>query len=977
MKKQVLFVSLIIISLFIAFKSFSQSNHTQYVNTFIGTGGHGHTYPGASMPFGMVQLSPDTRIEGWDGCSGYHYSENTIYGFSHTHLSGTGCSDYGDILFMPVIGKPELRNYAWKSSFDHASETSHPGYYGVNLRSGIHAELTVTPRTGYHQYTYPSGSEPGIVIDLKHRDEVIDSYIRQVNDSTIEGFRRSKAWAADQYLYFVAVFSQPIQQMQISIDEKPVTIINKAKGRSIKSLVTFKTSEPNQIRVKVGISAVSCKGTLNNLVHENPGFTFDQVVKKADQAWENELGKLDAKGGTKEQKIIFYTSLYHAMLSPNLYMDIDGSYRGRDLKIHQAAGFDYYTVFSLWDTYRSTHPLFTLIEQKRTIDFIKTFITQFEQGGALPVWELSGNETGCMIGYHSVSVIADAYIKGIKGFDTIRALQAMMHSAELNHLGLEQYKKTGYISLENESESVSKTLEYAYDDWCIAQMAKKMGKEDVYKTYIERAQSYKNLFDPSTCFLNARINGGWFQPFNPTEVNYNYTEANAWQYTFTVTQDISGYISLLGGKEKLFEKLDQLFSTESQTTGREQDDISGLIGQYAHGNEPSHHMAYLYCFAGQPWKTQELVHKIMNELYSSKPDGLCGNEDCGQMSSWYVMSALGFYPVTPGNENYIIGTPLFDSLSVQLENGNKFNIYAKNLNSKNYFIQSASLNGAPLTRCWINQKEITEGGELQFIMGPKENTNWGSQEKDIAITSITDNIITPVPFIENKEFSFTDTISVKISDVIKDAIIYYSLDGSQPSFNSSVYTHPLKINKTTVVKALAISTGKRMSNIITAVFTKNSGNKSITIKNAYAPQYSAGGDNALIDLRVGTTDFRTGAWQGYEGVDLDVIIDLGYLQKIKTISITFLQDTRSWIFMPLKVEFYTSADKTNFKKAGIVYNTVPQERSEAVLEEFPLHIKTENVRFIHIIAQNMGTCPMWHPGAGKKCWIFADEITVE
>jgi predicted alpha-1,2-mannosidase len=510
--------------------AFSQSSLTDYVNPFIGTGGHGHTYPGASMPFGMVQLSPDTRLDGWDGCSGYHASDAVIYGFSHTHLSGTGCSDYGDILFMPAARAVTTVNYNYASSFDPATEAAQPGFYSVYLKDNkVQVDLTVTPRTGFHKYVFRSEGIQNIVIDLKHRDKVLVSGLKVTGPDEVEGYRISQAWAQRQIVYFVAKFSKPFKSWSAASGDELLANVADLSGDNIKVIFRFDPSTGDHILVKVGISGVSAEGARMNLENELPGWDFDKTREDAREAWERELGRIVIEGGTPDQRTTFYTALYHVMLNPNLYMDVDGSYRGRDLEVHKSDGFRNYTVFSLWDTYRAAHPLFVLIDRRRTGDFINTFIHQYEEGGMLPVWELSGNETNCMIGYHAVPVIADAWIKGVRGFDEEKALEAMKHSAEQDHFGLKYYRSMGYVPADKEGESVSKTLEYAYDDWCIAQFAKGTGHAADYDTYIKRAQYYKNLFDPATGFMRAKQNGTWFSPFDPFEVNFNYTEANAWQ----------------------------------------------------------------------------------------------------------------------------------------------------------------------------------------------------------------------------------------------------------------------------------------------------------------------------------------------------------------------------------------------------------------------------------------------------------------
>jgi hypothetical protein len=553
----------------------------------------------------------------------------------------------------------------------------------------------------------------------------------------------------------------------------------------------------------------------------------------------------------------------------------------------------------------------------------------------------------------------------------------MCHSAEQDHLGLKYYKAKGYIPGDKESESVSKTLEYAYDDWCIAQMAKQMGNEKVYSTYIRRAQYYKNLFDRSTGFMRAKMNETWFSPFDPAEVNFNYTEANAWQYSFYVPQDISGLTELMGGKEKFARKLDELFTAASETSGRRQADISGMIGQYAHGNEPSHHMAYLYDYAGEPWKTQEMVHRILTELYTPGRDGLCGNEDCGQMSAWYVLSAMGFYPVTPGSTLYAIGSPLFPEAEIHLENGNTFTIRARHAGGDRFYIQSATLNSEPYNKCFINHSDIMKGGKLVLVMGKESEKEWGSREGNYPVSSITDCLITPVPSVEHGPKNFTDSIRVGLSTPLPGTVIRYALDGKDPGESAAIYDKPFTIRESTILTAVAKRKGLPESFRIQAGFTRIPKDRKITLNTKYAPQYSAGGDAALIDFTRGGNDFRTGTWQGYEGVDLDAVVDLGSLQKIRRISAGFLQDIGSWIFFPLEVEYYLSPDGREFFKAGSVPDDIPEKDPAVQVKDFILTVNNGHARFIRIVAKNRGICPTWHPGAGSKAWIFADEIVVE
>ncbi|HWN10913.1 MAG TPA: GH92 family glycosyl hydrolase [Pyrinomonadaceae bacterium] len=984
------FITLLLLwLLFLPVAASAQRNAVQYVDPFIGTGGHGHTFPGATMPFGMVQLSPDTRLSGWDGCSGYHYSDHVIYGFSHTHLSGTGISDYGDILLMPMTGAPSFdalvggkTDKGYASPFNHRNEKATPGYYSVLLDDGnIKAELTTTNRVGFHRYTFANDGSRSVILDLVHRDQVLDSYLRVIDSTHIEGYRRSSAWARDQVVYFVAEFSQPFETM-IALDGKPDDSLQEARGKNVKAIFGFQ-SKRGPLLVKVAISPVSIEGARRNLVAELPGWNFEHTVQGASAAWNRELNRIEAGGGSEDQLKNFYTALYHTMIAPNLFMDVDGQFRGTDLQTHTARGFTNYSVFSLWDTFRAAHPLYTIIDQKRTTDFINTFLAQYDYGGRLPVWELAGNETDTMIGYHAVSVIADAAIKGIGGFQREKAFAAMKHSAELKHFGLGAYMDRGYISMEDERESVSKTLEYAYDDWCIAEMARLLGREADYQTFIQRAQFYRNVFDPGVGFARPRRNGGWLKPFDPREVDFNFTEANSWQYSFFVPHDVSGLIELFGGEEKFARKLDELFTMESKTTGREQADITGLIGQYAHGNEPSHHMAYLYNYVGQPWKTQQRVRQIIDGFYSPTPDGLIGNEDCGQMSAWYVMSAAGFYPVTPGAPLYAIGTPLFPELRFNLENGKSFVVKALGVSATNIYIQSATFNGRPFRRSYLLHQDLMKGGELIFQMGQRPNFNWGSSSADIPTSLIAAEKtvkpirIVPAPLIEAEANTFKGQMDVVLRARGTGERLYFTTDGSQPGTSSQVFEKSFVIRNTTTVKALAVGTNGAKSLITSAVFKKIPHDWSIRLFSRYASQYAAGGDLAVMDGVRGNRNFHTGAWQGYQGQDFVAVIDLGTVREIRNLGAGFLQDVGSWIWMPRRVEFELSIDGQTFAPAAAIANAVSEKEYGVSVRDFVQPIPPRRARYVRVKAFTFGRIPDWHPGAGGEAWIFIDEIVIE
>ncbi|MFK7810086.1 MAG: GH92 family glycosyl hydrolase [Saprospiraceae bacterium] len=947
----------------------------QYVNPFIGTGGHGHTFPGATMPFGMVQLSPDTRLTGWDGCSGYHYTDDVVYGFSHTHLSGTGVSDYGDVLMMPILtSEMQFDNGAngspgYKSSFSKENEVAEAGYYETHLdRYDIGVKLTTSLRAGIHEYTFPKGKGNGsVIIDLVHRDKVLKSSFLKINTREVAGSRISKEWAEEQHVYFVIQFSKDI--LQVTSKETVDGSVN---------VVDFQTENGEVLLAKVGISAVSIEGARQNLETEMPDFDFPKYKKAAQNAWEKQLRKIEVEGGTEEERTIFYSALYHTMIAPNLYQDVDGQYRGMDLKVHKdtARKHEHYTVFSLWDTYRAANPLYTLIEPKRTNDFVSTLLDDYEKGGILPIWELSGNYTGCMIGYHAIPVIADAYKKGIRNYDTKLALKAMQHSATRDHLGLEAYKKLGYIPAERESESVSKTLEYAFDDWCIAEMAKEMGDQKVYEEYIQRAQYYKNIYDPETGFMRAKNNETWILPFDPAEVNFHFTEANCWQYSFYVPQDVDGLVERLGGKKSFEAKLDELFSTSSETTGREQADITGLIGQYAHGNEPSHHMAYLYNYVDAPWKTQQRVRQIMDEMYHDLPDGLSGNEDCGQMSAWYVLSAMGFYPVTPASNTYVIGSPIFDQVKINLENGKSIVINAKNNSPKNMYVQSLKLNGKTYGKTYITHEELTAGAELTFEMGEKANKIWGAKDEASPRSTIVSNLIMPLPFVATGDRVFKKGTTISLNSSEKEVTIYYTADGTQPTDKSKVYKEPLKVSNSTTINFFARKKGLPDSRIVTSNFLKIPEERSITLNSKYEPQYAGSGNDALIDLLRGGTDFRTGTWQGYHGKDIEATVDLGEVLSLSKIGLSCLQDENSWIFFPKSVSFETSQDGKNFTSVGKETNEVSRKEKGSLLHIFKAIANTK-ARYIRVKAEYGGQVPDWHKGAGGKSWLFADEILIE
>lgn len=936
------FSLLLLISTF----SFAQ-NYQQYVNPMIGTGGHGHTFPGATVPFGMVQLSPDTRIDGsWDGCSGYHFDDSIIYGFSHTHLNGTGVSDFGDIMLMPTMGEPSLDNKEYSSKFSHKNEKASAGFYAVKLdKHNIDVSLTTSARVGFHEYTFHNSGQANVILDLNHRDLLMMGEVRIIDEKTIEVMRNSSAWAIDQKVFARIEFSQPMKITKVNNNAfAPAKITDRFFAGSLLSMSFSKqVKKEEKLLVKVALSPTSVQGANLNM-SEIKHWDFMKAKADAEQLWNKELSKIEVTSSDKNKKAIFYTALYHTMMQPNIAQDLDGKYRGRDNEIHTAEGFDYYSVFSLWDTFRAAHPLYTLIDKKRTADFINTFLKQYEQGGRLPVWELASNETDCMIGYHSVSVMADAMAKGITGFDYEKAFEASKHSAMLDHLGLEAYKKNGFISIDDEHESVSKTVEYAYDDWCIAQMAMILDKKEDYGYFMKRSQNWKNIFDWETKFMRPKKNGGWDKPFDPREVNNNFTEGNSWQYSFFVPQDIPGMIEAYGGNEKFEAKLDEMFNSESKTTGREQVDVTGLIGQYAHGNEPSHHMVYLYNYVGKPEKTQAKVNYILNEFYKNAPDGLIGNEDCGQMSAWYVLSSMGIYAVTPGSGEWTKTTPYFDNVKINFENGENLNISKKGM--KGYL------------------KEI-------FVKAEKESF---------------DRIITIVPVINSKSKSFKDKLSVSIDfnnltskNYRGQGVKYRVIDENNKNPKFEFNAGDIVITKSSKIEAFTIESLEAKgptSDTISATFIKKPNNYSIKINSKYNPQYHAGGDEDLIDGIFGSENWRKGDWQGYQGQDFEAVIDLNETKKVKSISARFLQDSRSWIILPTKVEYYISNDNINFQLFRAVAKRPNPMSSNVEIDDFKTSFEGIKARYIRVKAYNFGKLPEGHQGSDGEAFIFIDEISV-
>ena len=708
---------------------------TEYVNPFIGTDFTGNTYPGAQAPFGMVQLSPDNGLPGWDRISGYFYPDSTIAGFSHTHLSGTGAGDLYDISFMPVTlpYKEADAPLGIHSLFSHDEETASAGYYQVRLKDyDINVELTATERCGIQRYTFPE-ADAAIFLNLRKAmnwDFTNDTRIEVVDSVTIQGYRFSDGWARDQHIYFRTRFSKPFASVQL--DTAAVIKDGKRIGSSAIARFDFHTSAGEQILVTTAISGVSMEGAARNLAAEAPADDFDKYLAATRKNWNEQLSKVEIKSNDIDEKVKFYTALYHSMLAPTIYSDVDGAYYGPDKQVHQADGWTNYSTFSLWDTYRAAHPLYTYIEPQRVNDMVKSFLAFSEQNGRLPVWNFYGSETDMMIGYHAVPVIVDAYLKGIGDFDPKKALAACVATANIDeYRGIGLYKKYGYVPYDvtdhynSENWSLSKTLEYAYDDYCIARMAEKLGEKQIADEFYKRSLNYKNVYNSQTTFMQPRNNKGSFiENFSPDDYTPHICESNGWQYFWSVQQDVDGLISLVGGKERFTQKLDSMFTYNPSADEDLPIFSTGMIGQYAHGNEPSHHVIYLFNAIGQPWKTQKYAAEVMHELYKNRPAGLCGNEDCGQMSAWYVFSAMGFYPVDPISGKYEIGTPMYPEMKMHLANGKTFTILAPAVSKENIYIQSVKLDGKPYDKSYITHEQIMNGSIFEFEMGNKPGKVW-------------------------------------------------------------------------------------------------------------------------------------------------------------------------------------------------------------------------------------------------------------
>ena len=949
------------------------------INPFIGTGGHGHTHPSAQAPFGMIQLGPNTRYEGWDGCGGYHYTDSTLYGFSTTHLSGTGVSDYGDLLFLPY---GSMVKEGTQIPFDKTSEKASPGYYSCVLDDGTRVQATAGERIGKLVLDYQEADSPGVMVDLNFRDHVLEKELTVFGGDKFQGKRISQGWAREQHFYFA-----------FDVQPRPDSIIELSDGVYWIQL----PKNTSRAEVSMAISGTSENGAWKNFAEEDPWRSLERIRAETEGKWANELAKSRVKSASADDRAIFATALYHAYSVPNLWSDVDGAYRGADGKIYTDTEHAHYTVYSLWDTYRTAHPLYTITQPERTQEFIYGMLDMYKQRGRLPIWELAGNETDCMIGYHSVSVLADAIAKGYHT-DTALTLEAMRATAEMDVFGLGAYQESGFLSIEDESESVSKTLEYAYDDACIAWTAERLGNLGMMNSYKQRASAYRSLIDPESGFVRPRTNGDFLSPYAPQEVNNHFTEANAYQYSFSPVHDIEGWMEVLTNfraaregwnalprkkqamvvksrHDVLEDLLDELFTAPSETTGREQADITGLIGQYAHGNEPSHHIAYLYNATNNPGKTSYWVNEILNSQYQNAPDGLSGNEDCGQMSAWYVMASMGLYPLVPGQPHYQLSTPKWDAIHLELASGKSLDIAAKGTGP---YLSKYDLGEEVMVhkqKRYVTHQKLLEGGTWDVERGTDEGL-WKTTQR---YKTSLNNPTPPAPIIRvNRTFSgetpveIVPTGSYDLWRYDRYENVRWKKDRKGRERMGTAYDNGF-------VTAITPHFGYG-NHIAKAVFTKRDDNYSARwIQGTPTSQYTAGGAGAAVDGIQGDTDWRKGHWIGIQGEDAILEISLERPKAVRSISVGVLKDIRAWIALPKALEISIWYEgSTQWKTIDMILMENPLGEEEATRKEVIFaHDAQRPVQKVRVKFSNAGKLQDWHPGAGYPSYFFVDEVRLD
>ncbi|NOU59076.1 GH92 family glycosyl hydrolase [Marinifilum caeruleilacunae] len=1002
---------LILIILFVAFvvpKLFAQNKQLiQFVDPMIGTDGHAHTFPGATLPFGMVQLSPSNDFKAWDWCSGYHYSDSILKGFAHTHISGAGLAGLGDILLMPTLGETKIiagteedPESGFRSRFSHKKEEASPGYYAVVLDDyNVKVELTCSPRVGYHKYTFNTAGQANVILDPTHNimENVQGTEIEFVSDSEVRGWKHCNGEGGDRKVYFYARFSKSFQKNGVAIDDVIKESAKKATDRKVKGFVSFDVEKGEEVLVKVALSFVSYEGAKANFDAEAQGVSFDHVLESAQDIWEEKMNKFQIETDKLSDKRNFYTAVYHSMISPNLISDVSGEYIVEGEKYHST--FDQYSNFSTWDTYRAVHPLLSIVEHDKTADFINSLSSRFTDAKVgLPVWECLGHDNVCMIGYSTVSVMSDAIMKDISGIDQQTAYDAMYaaafnlekHSNSYDVNGMNYYIDMDFVPAEIGS-SVSKTTEYNYYDWCLSQVARKMKKLDDLHLFQQRSKGYRNLFDQHTGYLLPKLQNGKFVHVDKTKWDglvHNYVSGNIWGYSSYVPHDMGYLIQLHGGKEKFAYWLDAIFADNSKIGGSQHVDISGFIGKYGHGDEPSHQMPYLYVHAGQAWKSQKLVREILSRFYHDHPAGLDNNDDLGQMSSWYVFGSLGFYPVCPGSNQYQIGSPAYQKASINLENGKVFSVVANHNSEKNVYIQSARLNGKEFNKAFITYDQIKNGGELVFEMGSKPNLSWGTESSDLnemqgmkvsQAYKLHEEKQVLMPYTNDTAFSFEKSKTIQLRCGTNGAEIRYTTDGSEPDLSSKKYQRPIHVRDDVRLKAIAFKEGLKASGVLNLQYFKglpfnpHTGYPKISVegdKIGYGKQTGI----QLIDGGFGSTTFNDGFWTGIDLHDMDVDIDLGESKEISEVKAGILIYPGAWIFNPDEVEIYVSNDQKNYRLVKTRSLEPVKDESRYVIRP-SIKFPKVSCRYLKVTFKN-GPIPDWHMAGGRKHWIFVDEILI-
>ncbi len=982
-------------------------NLIQFVDPMIGTDGHAHTFPGATLPFGMVQLSPSNDFKEWDWCSGYHYSDTILKGFAHTHISGAGLAALGDILLMPTYGQLKIKpgteedpDSGFRSRFSHDREEATAGYYSVVLDDyNVKVELTCTPRVGFHRYTFNSAGQGNVIIDPTHNimENVMETEVEILSDTEIRGWKHCNGEGGDRKVYFYAKFSKPFEKSGVAINDTIQKSLSKVTNRKVKAFVSFKLEVGEKVNVKVALSHVSYAGAKANFDAEAVGITFDQVWAKAKNLWEEKMNKVHIETDKISDKRNFYTALYHSMISPNLISDVTGEYVVEGEVYH--SDFNQYSNFSTWDTYRAVHPLMAIIEQEKTTDFVNSLASRHSDSKVgLPVWECLGHDNVCMIGYSTVSVITDAIMKDIPGIDYQAAYNAMRaaafnlekHSNTYDVNGMNYYIKMDFVPGKIGS-SVSKTTEYNYYDWCISQVARKLAKNDDMHLFRQRSKGYRNLFDRKSGYLLPKLQNGKLVEVDMSKWDglvHNYVSGNIWGYSSYVPHDMGYLIRLHGGYHKFASWLDEIFTDTTEIGGSQHVDISGFIGKYGHGDEPSHQMPYLYVHAGQPWKTQKRVREILTRFYHDHPAGLNNNDDLGQMSSWYIFGALGFYPVCPGSNQYQVGSPAYQKASINLENGNVFTVVAKNNSDQNVYIQSAKFNGEEYTKPFITYQQIKNGGELVFEMGNQPNKNWGNAKADLeemyGMKSLDDYKLHEekqvlMPYSNDSTFSFEKSKWVELLCNTEGAEIRYTIDGSEPNLKSQKYEHPVQIRKDAMVKAKAFKKGLKESGTFIVQYLKGipfnaeTGYPKVTVEGNDIGYGNKTGV-LLLDGGFGSTTFNDGFWTGIDLKDMNVDIDLGTTRSISEVKPGILIYPGAWIFNPNKIEVYVSNDQENYHLIKNISMDSPEDERRFIVRP-SIQFQAVKCRFIKVKFKN-GPIPDWHMAGGRKHWIFVDEILI-